>query len=99
MVQGHKYVLVNTYAPNTEKEQLKFFESLYKDIIEIKIESNTPYIWGGDFNCVLSYRDSDNIKFKLKYKSVSMLENIMESVNSIDIWRIRNPWFTGSEKT
>ena len=92
MVQGHKYVLVNTYAPNTEKEQLKFFESVYKDITEMEIESNTSYIWGGDFNCVLSYRDSDNTKFKLKYKSVTMLENIMESVNLIDIWRIRNPF-------
>ena len=44
MVQGHKYVLVNTYAPNTEKEQIKFFESVYKDITEMEIESNTSYI-------------------------------------------------------
>ena len=59
----------------------------------MEMESNTPYIWGGGILAVYchNYKDSDNTKFKLKYKSVTLLENIMESVNLIDIWRIGNP--------
>ena len=45
---------VNTYAPNTEQDQLPYFENLMDLIKSVDIEESTMVIWGGDFNCALT---------------------------------------------
>ena len=50
---------VNTYAPNTEQDQLPYFENLMGLIKSVDIEESTMVIWGGDFNCALTKNDVD----------------------------------------
>lgn len=46
---------------------------------------------GGDFNCSLTNIDADGGNFKVKYRTVSMLESFSEEYELVDIWRLRHP--------
>ena len=84
-------LIINTYAPNTEKEQLLFFSQVYEKISAMNIDNSTKIIWGGDFNLCFSKDDTDGGNYKPKVKSISLLKTIMEELNICDIWRVRNP--------
>lgn len=47
LIQGNECLLINSYFPNTEKEQIAFLKTLYGKLESIVDSSNIPIIWGG----------------------------------------------------
>ena len=99
-IQGSDFVLVNTYIPNTETEQVAFL----KDMSELlsTIDTRENIIWGGDFNCCFEKLDTEGGNFKPKRRTINYLNEIMEQDDLCDIWRIQNPdkrQYTWRQKT
>ena len=84
------FLLINTYAPNTEVEQVEFFNTITK-AIEKYSEENKIIIWGGDFNFCFDIMDVSDCSAHFKKRSITLVKNIMESYDLCDIWRVRNP--------
>ena len=55
-IQGTKFQFINTYAPNTENEQIVFFNDIC-DVLAT-MDYNENVIWGGDFNCWFDILDA-----------------------------------------
>ena len=51
-IQGFPVILVNYYAPNGEKEQVKVLTQIKEFLSKIEYDQNTAMIWGGDFNVI-----------------------------------------------
>lgn len=82
-IQGQDFVLINSYLPNTEKEQVKFLKNVLIKMESTELNDNTAIVWGGDLNfCV---------DLNLKVGSVEHLQAIKEELDLCDIWRVRNP--------
>ena len=90
MIQGKYFLIINTYAPNNESDQVTYFEKLINHISSVDANDDTEILWGGDFNCCLQTIDSDDPKVILKKKTIIILENAMDTLDISDIWRIRN---------
>ena len=69
VIQGSKFVLINYYAPNNEQEQILFLKEINEIISNLNLDENEAVIWGGDFNCPLSVRDTDGGNYHPKLKS------------------------------
>ena len=89
-IQGEKFVLVNSYAPNTETEQLLYWDDVCDAMTPFN-DSCSNFIWGGDLNCCLTLDDADGGKYNPKVRSISALNAILADFDLCDIWRIRNP--------
>ncbi len=93
-IQGNGMVLLNIYAPNSETEQIKFYQQI-TDLLQNKQNTHLPIMVGGDFNCVINPQidkkggNTDNTKEKVLKK----IQDIMEGLSIIDIslWRAKNP--------
>ena len=48
------YVLINVYAPNKDKEIVKFFNDLLAILRREDLDAKESFIVGGDFNCPLN---------------------------------------------
>lgn len=91
-IQGSSFLLINSYLPNTEKEQVSLLKVIAEKIESIDCPIETHTIWGGDFNFIF---DIDLEAFggnaSLKVNSISTIESINLENDLCDIWRIRNP--------
>ena len=65
-------MIINTYAPNNEPDQLTYFEELINHISSADANEDTKILWGGDFNCCLQTIDSDDPKVILKKKTINI---------------------------
>ena len=90
-IGGSKFLLINSYAPNLEEEQIVFFRNLYDSFLSLDVDVNTYIIWGGDFNCHLDKEDADGGAYRLKIKSINIINTIIEDLELTEIWRVRNP--------
>ena len=90
-IQGMEFCLINLYAPNTETEQIDFYNQIFQEVTCLSCNENANYVWGGDYNCPLSKMDLDKMHIRLKTKSINVIKQIMETYNLLDIWRVRNP--------
>ena len=90
-IQGMEFCLINLYAPNTETEQIDFYNQIFQEVTCLSCNENVNYVWGGDYNCPLSKIDVDKMHIRLKTKSINVIKQIMETYNLLDIWRVRNP--------
>ena len=91
--------IVNVYAPNTEREQIEFFDDLNNDLVA-RADTNNMVI-GGDFNVHLEKIDKKGSRDRIK-KSKQNITNIMNNCNLIDIWREKHKstkQFTWENKT
>ena len=78
--------LINLYGPNFDDPI--FFQNLFNTISNM---SNTNLILGGDFNCVLdSVLDRQHSQINASKSSIT-LNNLIQSYNLVDIWRLLNP--------
>ena len=48
------YVLINVYAPNKDKDSVKFFEALRTTLRTANLDTEENLIVGGDFNCPIN---------------------------------------------
>ena len=47
LIQNEPFLLVNIYAPNTEREQIKFYNEVHETISNIDMDLSTNIIMGG----------------------------------------------------
>lgn len=85
-IQGHKVILANVYAPNTDDPT--FFGQL-----ECKLNDMGDYqvLMGGDFNKVM-----DNILDRIppsqrQCRPVSVVQEMCKTAGLVDVWRLFNP--------
>ena len=79
--------LLNVYAPNHDCPD--FFCKVF-NLITDHISNNI--IVGGDFNCYLDpIIDRSSTKSPSVLKSVAVLNNLINSLNLVDIWRQQHP--------
>ena len=85
-------VLINYYAPDDEKDQLKVLDDLNHILHNKDISEDTVLVWGGNFNLIFDIGlDADGGSPKLKLKSICKVSSIMSENDLSDIYRIRNP--------
>ena len=103
LIENSPVVLINYYAPDEEKNQLKVLDDLNHVLDNIDISEDTVLVWGGDFNLIFDIRlDADDGSPKLKLKSISKVSSMMAEDDLCDIYRIRIPElkrFTWRRKT
>lgn len=91
-IQGEPYVIINCYAPNEEKGQVKVFKDILGHVGNLDLPPDCKFICAGDWNLIFDTKlDSFGEKSRLKRKSIYQLKSIMSSFELIDIWRVRNP--------
>jgi len=83
--------LINVYAPtkNNQKPQLDFVEKL-QELLSNNEESSM--VVAGDFNTYLdSLMDKEGGKIEPTSKYTDKLNNLIETFNLVDVWRVYNP--------
>ena len=92
VIEEIKYVLINVYAPNVQNCQIQFYQNL-KKIIERNVDTEDNIILvGGDFNVPLDDKLDKKGGIKERRQKVQrLIQEIMQSCNLIDTWRIKNP--------
>ncbi len=86
--------LLNIYAPNKEKEQLKFYQSV-NNLLQKHKSANEKVIVGGDTNVIMNPvmdRKGGSFLETNEYKKVRKeIDRLIDRNNLCDIWRNRNP--------
>ena len=59
LIENNPVILVNSYAPNVESDQLKVLDELAHISNQLQISENTTFFWGGDFNFFYADLDAD----------------------------------------
>jgi len=92
-IQGTPVILINVYAPcRTTKDQVPFYNNL-KNILCDLYSDDKNIICGGDLNVMLnSMLDRSGGSPNFKSGAVENVLNLMDQLNLIDIWRVRNPY-------
>ena len=87
-LNGNLYVLCNVYAPTVDKamDQAIFGQFLYNTIERFFGES---VILGGDLNCNIEHLQNNLYKQKQSYSSY--LQQMVETLDLVDIWKVKNP--------
>ena len=87
-----KYIFVNIYNSNYQKEQVELLKILHKKLQEFNQNLDHQIICGGDWNFVNDTSlDTFNCKQPPKLKSIAELTNISESHDLCEIFRLRHP--------
>ena len=60
-------------------------------LLEKKVEVNNKIIIAGDFNCILNEIDKKGGNIKLKENVVNNINEIIDTFELVDIWRLLNP--------
>ncbi|RUA06760.1 MAG: hypothetical protein DSY43_01275 [Gammaproteobacteria bacterium] len=91
-IQGKHFLLVNTYFPNLENEQVSLMKEIMEVINKIEYPIDTHMVWGGDFNFIFDQDlEAHGGNPTLKLRSIETMETIMLNFDLCDIWRLRNP--------
>ena len=92
LIEDNPVVLINCYAPNEEKDQLKVLDDLNHILYNTDNSEDTILVWGCDFKLIFDIRlDADDGSPKLKLKSISKVSSMMAENDLCDIYRKRNP--------
>ena len=93
IINESNVVIVNYYAPNDEPSQVETLTKIDRHIRSLKLEDNTTFLFGGDFNMYFDTKlDTDGGTPKLKVNSLTQLEIILEENGLCDIFRVQNPY-------
>ena len=92
LLQGNTFLLINSYAPNDEKNQVSLLLEICEVIYNLDCPVDTSFIWGGDFNFIFDIElEASGGNPKLKTRSIEAIREIMLDLDLCDIWRVRNP--------
>ena len=102
-IEDNLYVLINVYAPNKDKENVKFFNDLLSITRREDLDAEENFIVGGDFNCPLNpILDKKGGSLTPRKSVVASIDCFQEELDLVDIWRVQNPItksFTWSQKS
>ncbi len=90
-IQDTKYLLYNVYGPNSKKEHKLFLENLKNKFNEVNVDDYEYIIGGGDWNFTDTDIDRLGGNYTVWQESSTIMEEIAEKNDIIDIWRVRNP--------
>lgn len=92
-IQDKLFMLVNIYAPcSSTQDQLPFYNKL-KDILLDVCTDDHYVVVGGDLNIIMNpAMDRQGGNPKQNQAVLDTVAEIMESLDIIDIWRVRNPY-------
>ena len=86
------YVLINVYAPNKDKDSVKFLEALRTTLRAENLDIEENLIVGGDFNCLINLILDKKGGSLLPRKSVvASISCFQEDLDLVGIWRVKNP--------
>lgn len=90
IIEDKAYCLINLYGPNTDEPT--FFQSIYNNIEKTQL-TNLQLIMAGDFNFVQNvYMDRKGNSTNRNHPNAQTeVAAIMNNLDLIDIWRIKNP--------
>lgn len=92
LVNDSKFLLINLYNANTEKDQLKVLDMVASKLDTLNIEDDCHTVFGGDFNLFFdSLLDCSGGNPTLKKLSIAKLMQILDKLDLIDIFRVRFP--------
>ena len=87
LIQEEKFVFINVYLPNTEKEQLIFFKDLYKVMHKEQVTSLNNIIKRGDWNLIQNFAlDKAGGINTRKEKSLEKFEKFKKILCLNDTW-------------
>ena len=90
-IQDSPFLLVNLYNPNIENERVKTMEKVKQEIDHLDPNHDYNTVIGGDFNFIQdSVYDADGGSPRLKLLSIAEATELQNSLDLVDIWRIRN---------
>ena len=93
IINESNVVIVNYYTPNDEPSQVETLTKIDSHIRSLKLEDNTTFLFGGDFNMYFDTKlNADGGNPKLKVNSLAQLEIILEENDLFDIFRVQNPY-------
>lgn len=87
-INGLFFVFVNIYAPNSGSDRTNTFKKL--EVFLKQQQANDSIFLGGDWNCTLD-PSLDRNGEEPNFHSPTVLANIIETFNLMDIWRENNP--------
>ena len=91
-IEHNLYVLINVYAPNKDKENVKFFNDLLAILRREDLDAEESFIVGGDFNCLLNpVLDKKGGSLTPRKAVVTSVDCFQEELDLVDIWRVQNP--------
>ena len=100
---GEKYLLINLYNDNNEKDQLKTLDILDKMLDNHDIDGECHPVFGGDLNVIFdTLLDASGGNPTLKNRSLAKILGINDKLDVCDIFRVRFPnlkRFTFRQKT
>ena len=92
LVNEEAVTIINVYCPNSEVEQIKFYDTLCEAISSRSISVLDDLILAGDWNVVRDVSlDKSGGNYAIKAKSIAKLNDIISQYNLSDAWRIKNP--------
>lgn len=91
-IKDSRYVLINVYTPNKDKDQIEFVKNLLVILRKENLDTEEKAIMGGDFNCPLNpaydKKGGNHNQWKSVVECIDCLQNELDLV---DIRRIKNP--------
>jgi mannosylglycoprotein endo-beta-mannosidase len=90
-IQGAKFLLYNVYAPNNESEHKAFIEYIKEKILSVKTDDYDYVIGAGDWNFTSENIDRKGGNYTNWKNNIEILEEINEKLDTLDIWRVKNP--------
>ena len=92
-IEDKVIIIVNLYNPNNENEQVKTIEKAKREVDRLDPNHDYHTVIGSDFNFVQdSVYDADGGSPRLKLLSIAESTELQNSLDLVDIWRIRNPY-------
>ena len=91
-IKDSRYVLINVYAPNKDKDQIEFVKNLLVILRKENLDTEEKVIMGGDFNCPLNPAyDKKGGNLNQRKSVVKCIDCLQNELDLVDIWRIKNP--------
>ena len=89
-IEHNLYVLINLYAPNKDKENVKFFNELLAILRREDLDAEESFIVGGDFNCPLNSVLVKKVgSFTPRKAVVTSVDCFQEELDLLDFWRVQ----------
>ena len=88
-IDEFRFIFINVYAPNDQKMQVEFFETLK---LRLRKYADENIIIGGDLNCCLTPEDKQGGRpTEQKKQLIDSILNLCNSFNLVDLWRKLHP--------
>ena len=90
-IQGETFLIGNIYAPNEKIEHHRFMQKIKEEIRKCNPENHNYVMMIGDWNFTEETIDRSGGNPLAWNDSISIMSELKEKLDMVDIWRTRNP--------